>query len=113
MKKYIATNYVLLFMPLFVLAANFTLPAGDAWTWDTISTLVVKIADNLIAIGLVGAIISFVASGILYFTSGFNSKSVDKAKELFKFSLIGTLIVLAVGVIINTIQVIVSGKFFG
>lgn len=101
-----------LLTPLTALAADFQLPAGKAWTATRLAEVIKFTANFLISLGVVGAIISIVASGILYFTSGFNSKSVDKAKELFKNALLGTLIILAVGVIINTLSVLVTLDFF-
>lgn len=93
-------------------AANFELPPGDPWKLSDISRLLHLLANWLIAIGVVGAVISFVAAGIMYFTSGFSTKSADKGKELFRNALIGTLIILAVGVIINTVSYLVTGEFF-
>lgn len=95
-----------------VIAADFTLPPGQPWTAARLADLLHFIANWLIAIGVVAAVIAFVSAGILYFASGLNAKAVDKGKELFKNALIGTLIILAVGVIINTIAILVSGGFF-
>jgi len=101
-----------LLLPAVTRAAEFSLPSGRAWDATRLASLFTDIANWLIAIGLVGAVIALVSSGILYFTSGFNAKAVDKAKELFKYGLTGTLIILAVGVIINTIGILVAGQFF-
>lgn len=99
-------------IPTAIAATEFQLPPGQAWTAARLSDLLHYIANFLIAIGVVAAVIAFVSAGILYFASGLNAKAVEKGKELFKNALIGTLIVLAVGVIINTIAVLVAGGFF-
>ena len=99
-------------MPWLALADQFQLPEGDPWDAGRISDLLHFIANWLIGIGVVGAVICFVLAGIMYFTAGFNAKGVEKGKELFKNAIWGTLIILAVGVIINTIAVIVKGEFF-
>jgi hypothetical protein len=70
-------------------------------------------ANFLIGVGITGAVIAFVWAGILYFTSGFNANAVTKAKELFKYTLIGILLIVGAGVIINTVAVIITGDFFG
>jgi len=98
--------------PLSVLA--FELPTSSTgWTTKTISTLLDNIANFLIWAGVVGAIIAFTYAGILYFFSGFNAKSVEKAKELFKNALIGVALVVGFGVIINTVAAVITGNFFG
>ena len=101
------------FLLLPVLAfAQLSLPPGTPVTQSSIEETLSKIASFLIAISLIGGFIVIVAAGIMYFTSGFSSKGVEKWKEMFKNALIGLLIVLGVGVIINTIAAIISGGFF-
>ncbi len=91
-----------------VLAANFTLPPGNPITEVTISDFLGNTANFLIAIGVVAAVITIVIAGIMYFGSGISPAAATKAKSLFKSALIGTLIILGVGVIINTISAIIG-----
>lgn len=93
--------------------SDFQLPPGNPITEDTISEFLTSVANFLIAIGVLGAVITIVTGGIMYFGAGFSSNAVTKAKDIFKNALIGTLIILGVGVIINTISIIISGEFFG
>lgn len=94
-------------------ADDFQLPSGPAWDLKRLTALFHLVANWLIAIGVVAAVIAFVSAGIMYFTSGFSEKSAEKGKALFNNAVIGTLIILAVGVIINTIAWLVTGEFFG
>ncbi len=102
----------LIVLPMLTLAAEFSLPPGRPITSPKVKEFITDVANFLIAIGVVGAVITIVAAGIMYFTSGFNAAGVTKGKELLKNGLIGTFIILAVGVIINTVSAIISGQFF-
>lgn len=101
---------VLLAAPLL---ASAQLAQPEPWTADDIKDVLTLIANFLIAVGIVGAVITIVTAGIVYFASGFNANAVAKAKGLFRSALIGTLLIVGAGVIINTIGVIVTGEFFG
>lgn len=101
---------ILILSPLFVFA--FELPAADPWTSGKIAGFLDALADFLIGAGIVGAIITIVYAGILYFTSGFNVDAVKNARELLKNAVIGVLLIVGFGVIINTVAAIVSGNFF-
>lgn len=96
-----------------VAADGLVLPPPDAWTQDKIQTLLATVANFLIWAGITLAIITLVVAGIIYFSSGFNAKNVDKAKGLFKNALIGIALIVGAGVIINTVAVLITGQFFG
>jgi len=70
------------------------------------------VANFLIVAGITVAVITIVWSGIVYLTAG-SSDRVDKAKKWFKNGIVGALIILGVGVILSTVQVLVTGEFFG
>lgn len=92
---------------------SFTLPPGQPLTLDRLySQFIEPLANFLIAAGVVGAIIAIVVSGIMYLRAGSDIEA-GKAKGLFKNGLIGALIILGVGVIINTVALVVTGGFFG
>ncbi|HEY4520402.1 MAG TPA: hypothetical protein VJJ72_01185 [Candidatus Paceibacterota bacterium] len=87
------------------------IPPGRAITLDEVDGLIRLIARFLIVISIVIAIIAFVLSGITYMMGG-TFTDVKKAQAMFKNTLWGTTIILAIGVIINTIAAIVSREFF-
>lgn len=109
-KKILAWTAVLALLP-FLASAQLAQP--KAWTTDDIKNVLTLIANFLIAVGIIGAVITLVTAGIIYFASGFNAKAVAKARGLFRSALIGTLLIVGAGVIINTIGVIITGEFFG
>ena len=96
-----------------ILAQQFQLPPGEPLTLPRIyNQFLEPLANFLIAGGIVGAIIVIVWSGIMYFKAGSDSEAKN-AKAWFKNGLIGALIILGVGVIINTVALVVTGGFFG
>lgn len=101
----------------FVFAQGYNLPplpGGTGLTEGEIQGLLVRIANFLIAAGVILAIIAIVVSGIMYLRSGSNPDTVKKALTWFKNGLIGAFIILAVGVIILTIyNIVVNRSFFG
>lgn len=106
-------SLAVLLLPILVLAAEFQLPEGEPITPNKISTFLNDTANFLIAAGVLGAIITIVTAGIMYFGHGFSASAVTKAKGIFWNALIGTLIILGVGVIINTVAALIHGSFFG
>ena len=96
-----------------ILAQGFQLPPGQPWTLARVmNEILTPVANFLIAAGVIGAIITIVISGIMYFAAGSDIKA-EKAKGWFRNGVIGAFIILAVGVIINTIALVVTGGFFG
>lgn len=105
--------FILLVIPMLVFSqSEFRLPPGEPITERTLTRVLDGIANFLIAIGITGAVITIVAAGIMYFGHGFSTNAVTKAKSILWNALIGTLIILGVGVIINTIAAIIAGEFF-
>jgi heme O synthase-like polyprenyltransferase len=92
--------YVATVMPVFatyqVLAAS---PAGASQVQNfltNIINIVAGLASTIAAGGLVW-------SGITYMTAGGNLQSLDKAKNIFKYSLIGLALCIAAFVIANLV----------
>lgn len=96
-----------------ILAQGFELPPPRAWTLRDITE---KILDPLskffITAGILGGFIFIVISGIMYMKAGSDEKAVKNALAWFRNSVIGVFIILAVYLIINTIGLIVTGRFF-
>lgn len=88
------------------------LPPGQGLTTSGLLGTLVKLANFLIAAGVILAIIALVASGIMYFRTPSETQA-KTANAWFKNGLIGAIIILGVGVIINTVALVVSGGFFG
>ncbi|MEK7583171.1 MAG: pilin [Patescibacteria group bacterium] len=70
---------------------------------ETLTTWVENIATFLLYIGGVVAVIFLLWGGITYMMAGGDPEKADKAKTRLLNGVIGALIVLGVGVILNTI----------
>jgi TRAP-type C4-dicarboxylate transport system permease small subunit len=99
-------------LPLMTLAAV-NLPGGSEITLDKIQEIIERIANWLIVIGVVIAVIYIIWGGIKWMTARGDQTKAKEAKEAIKNGLIGALIVLGVGVIIRTLSAIVLRTFFG
>ena len=88
------------------------LPAGKPITLPEIDDLIGRIAQFLVVISVLIAIIMIVWSGITYMAAGANATKVTEAQTRLKNAVIGAAIVLGVGVIIETIAGIVTRDFF-
>lgn len=79
---------------------------------ELVGSDVVGIVENfagfLIIVAGIIAGIGLLWSGITYMTAGNNSTRVTTAKAIFKNTVIGAVILFAVGIILNTIANVVS-----
>lgn len=91
--------------------STFQLPPGNPITYQRLTSLLDNTAKFLYMAGITLGVITLIVSGIMYFAAGSDTKA-EKAKGWFRNGVIGAFIILAVGVIIKTIQVIVEGRFF-
>ncbi|TSC91295.1 MAG: hypothetical protein G01um10142_23 [Parcubacteria group bacterium Gr01-1014_2] len=86
--------------------------AGRGLTLVELGSIIALIGSFLTNIGVLFAIIAIVISGIMYMNAGSSPEAIKKAQAWFKNALLGALIVLGVGVIINTIANVVTREFF-
>ena|SRR3989344_4531398 len=106
-----------LILPVLVFAVTIPNPSptlgGEAIDLDEIQDLIEGIARFLIIISVVIAVIVIVYGGIRWIAAGSNEEAVGKAKTIVLNGIIGTLVVLAVGVILQTLAGVVTRSFFG
>lgn len=88
------------------------LPVGRPITFNEIDYLIAKVATYIMLISVSLAIIFIVRAGITWMSAGADTSRIDEAKAQLKSGIIGALIVLGVGVIINTLAAIVTRGFF-
>jgi len=88
------------------------LPSGRPITLPEIDYLIQTVATYVMFISVSLAVIFIVRAGITWMSAGANSERIDDAKAQLKSGIIGALIVLGVGVIINTLAAIVTRSFF-
>jgi TRAP-type C4-dicarboxylate transport system permease small subunit len=88
-------------------------PPGTALTLDKLEDIINTVANWLIVVGVVIAVIYIVWGGVQWMAARGDSGKVTKAKDAMKAGLIGAIIVLGVGVIIRTLSAVVVRTFFG
>lgn len=114
------TTYKILFILLLFLTMAHTgwasqladLPPGQPITLPEVNSLIGQVAQFLVVISVLIAIIMIVWSGITYMAAGANVTKVTEAQTRLKNAIIGAAVVLGVGVIIQTIAGIVTRDFF-
>ncbi len=88
------------------------LPPGQPITFNELDYIIARIASFLVTTSGVLAVIYIVWSGITYMNAGSDTTKVGEAQARLKSAVIGTAIVLGVGVIINTVLALVTREFF-
>lgn len=88
------------------------LPPGEPITFDELDKLIERVAQSVLVISVLLAVIFIVRAGVTWMTAGADTKKVDEARAQLKSGIIGAFIVLGVGVIINTIAAVVTREFF-
>ncbi|OHB16954.1 MAG: hypothetical protein A2913_00805 [Parcubacteria group bacterium RIFCSPLOWO2_01_FULL_40_65] len=86
--------------------------AGRGLTLAELGSLIAIVGSFLTNVAVIGAIIAIIISGVMYMRAGSDTTKITSAKTWLWNSLIGALIVLGVGVIINTIANVVTREFF-
>jgi hypothetical protein len=118
MKKFVYVSLMALavLMPVLVLA-QLTDPiipsSGPIPTLDRVEVLLRRIGTFLIMIAIVIAVIVLVWGGITYMTAGGDEAKATAAKTRIWNGIIGAAVVLAVGLILQTLASILTQTFFG
>lgn len=113
LKKYalaVPAVLVMVLMATSALAAN--LPAGNAITLDDISGIAEVISRFMIVMSMVLAVIFIVLSGIMTMMAQADPGKFTSGLLRLKHAIYGVAVVLAAGVIINTVASIVDRSFF-
>ena len=112
---YISMVAMVLLMPVLVMAAlpNPTPPvSGGAITLAEIQDRIEQIAKFLIVVGVVLAVIFIIWGGIAYMFAGGDETKAGTAKTRILNGIIGAAVVLAVGVILQTVAGLIARSFF-
>ena len=116
MKKYLAVLPVamLLVLPLLVLAQLPTVspPIVPGLTLAEAENLVRRVAQFIIVIGVIFAVIWIVLGGIAWMRAAGDETKVKAAKDRVWAGVWGALVVLAVGLILQTLAGVVTRVFF-
>lgn len=107
---------VAVLMPVLVLAAVLPVPqpptAGQAITLVEIEALIKRIAQFLIIISVIIAVIFIIWGGVMYMAARDNEDQATKAKTTIFNGVIGAAVVLGVGVILQTLAGLITRSFF-
>ncbi|PIR42103.1 MAG: hypothetical protein COV30_00155 [Candidatus Yanofskybacteria bacterium CG10_big_fil_rev_8_21_14_0_10_37_15] len=116
-KKFAYAGMVImaLMMPVLVLALTGpTQPIGGTpVSLSEIENRIRQIAQFVIVISVILAVIFIIWGGIAYMTAGGDDTKAKTAKTRIWNGVIGAAIVLAVGVILQTLASLISRSFFG
>lgn len=100
-------------MPLLTLAVELNVPtAGEALTLNNIKDIIITIANWLMTIGVVIAVLFLAWGGIKWITAGGDSKKVDDAKAIIKNGFIGLVVLFGIGIILRTASSLITRSFF-
>ncbi|MBI2669830.1 MAG: hypothetical protein HYX20_01645 [Candidatus Yanofskybacteria bacterium] len=86
---------------------------GSPWTIARIESLIERIGNFMIFIGIIIAVIYIIWGGIKYMTAGGDAKKAEEARGAILNGIIGAAVVLGVGVILRTAAALITGAFFG
>lgn len=112
---YVSMVALVLLMPVLVFAAlpNPDVPLqGGAVTLAEIEARITQIARFLIIVGVVLAVIFIIWGGIAYMFAGGDDTKTGAAKSRIFNGIIGAAVVLAVGVILQTVAGLIARSFF-
>lgn len=112
---FVAVAILAVLMPVFVLAQlpTPTPPtAGQALTLNEIEALVRRIAQFLIIVSVIIAVIFIIWGGVMYMAARGDEEQATKAKTTIFNGVIGAAVVLGVGVILQTLAGLITRSFF-
>ena len=115
-KKYLAIPAVvmLLLLPVLVLAQlpGPTVPTVPGTTLLEVENLIKRFAQFMLVIGVVIAIIYIIWGGIQWMRAGGDDTKVKTAKTQIWSGVWGALVIIAVGLILQTLARVVTRTFF-
>ena len=106
----------MLLLPFMSLAVTVVPPdvttTGTPITLTEIENIIARIANFLIVISVIIAVIFIIWGGVKYMVSGGDEKKATEAKGIIFNGIIGAAVVLGVGVILNTVRALLARTFF-
>lgn len=116
MKKYLVISAAafLVLLPLIVLAQLPvpTVPTVPGTTLNDIEKYINRVGQFLMVIGVALALIFLIYGGIVWMNAGSDETKIKNAKTRMKQGAWGALIILAVGLILQTLAKVVTQTFF-
>lgn len=111
-----ATTVAAVLMPILVLAVTLPTPTspvtGGAISLAEMQQRIEQIAQFLIIVSVIIAVIFIIWGGIMYMAARGDEEKAGTAKTTIYNGIIGALVVLGVGVILQTLAGVISRSFF-
>jgi len=105
-----------LLVPVLVFAQTLPTPTnpvgGTGWNLSTLQGWIMAVAQFLIAISVIIAVIFIIWGGVAYMTAGADEAKATAAKSRIKNGVIGAIVVMGVGVILATAASVLSGTIW-
>ena len=95
------------------LAVDPEIPPGDALSLGEISFRIIQVVDFIVITSGIVVTVFIIYAGIRWAIAGSDTTKVEGAKQSLYAGIIGAAIVLGVGVIVNTVEAIITRRFFG
>ncbi|MBI4158303.1 MAG: hypothetical protein HY505_01625 [Candidatus Yanofskybacteria bacterium] len=112
----VALAVVAVLMPVLVLAQQLPVPqpptTGQAITLIEIEALIKRIAQFLIIVSVIIAVIFIIWGGVMYMAARGDETAATNAKTTIFNGIIGAAVVLGVGVILQTLAGLITRSFF-
>jgi len=112
----VALAVIAVLMPVLVLAGTLPVPTppttGQAITLIEIENLIKRIAQFLIVISVIIAVIFIIWGGVMYMAARGDEDQAKNAKTTIFNGIIGAAVVLGVGVILQTLAGLITRSFF-
>lgn len=112
----VTLTVIAVLMPVLVLAGALPTPTppvgGTGLSLVEIEALIRRIANFLIIVAVVIAVIFIIWGGIMYMAARGNDEQAGKAKTTIFNGIIGAAVVLGVGVILQTLAGLLTRSFF-
>ena len=116
LKKYIVVSAVamLVLMPVFVLAQLPTVnpPVVPGTTLTEVENILRRVAQFILVLGVILALIYIVLGGVKWMRAGGDETKIKEAKTQIWSGVWGALVVIAVGLILQTLAGVVTRIFF-
>lgn len=111
---YIGMMLAVLLMPVLVMAISAPTPpvGGAPVTLSEIEARIRQIAQFIIVVSVILAVIFIIWGGITYMTAGGDEGKAGAAKTRIWNGVVGAAVVLAVGVILQTLASLITRSFF-
>ncbi len=99
MKKYKILFLLILLIPLFVVAQDSAVQSGD-----DVLRILGNITTWLWRVFMIATVLAFMIAGFVYLTAGGNSDRITTANNMIKYGIIGVVVALLSGGMVQLIQ---------